>query len=172
MLFRSFNDVTCIDLYADTPAYDNLDFRKCTVMDIDDHEKYDLILMNWAFEHMDHPHEILEKVKFILSQKGLCLIKIPVLGNKAWNMYRENWTGIDAPRHYFLYSPFTLEWLCGEHGLQVEKVLFHSDYDFLFLSKMYQCSSLSLYEIHQEFQKLPGKIKNQYRKLSACLDYK
>lgn len=169
---NGFEDVTCIDLYADTPAYDNINFRKCTVMDIDDCEKYDLILMNWAFEHMDNPHEVLGKVKTILSRKGLCLIKIPVLGNEAWNRYRENWTGIDAPRHYFLYSPHTVEWMCGEHGLKVHKVLFHSDYDFLFLSKMYQCSSLSLSDIHQEFQKLPGKKKRWYRKLSKSLDDK
>lgn len=162
---NGFKDVTCIDLFCEKPLVNNIKYYQCELTDLPD-EQYDFIMMNCSFEHMDNPHEILEKTRRVLSDNGVCLIKIPVIGkNEAWRLYGVNWVNLDAPRHCFLYSPEGMYSLCKQHGLRVEKVMFHSAYDFLYQSQMYAETELSLCEIQDLFSKVNRKERKRlYRK--------
>ena len=139
------DDVKCIDKYCLVPSYKDINFTNGEIFDVEG--KYDLITFNHSFEHMSEPIKVLTKVKELLSEEGLCLIRIPVSNSTAWNMYHENWYQIDAPRHFFLYSPDAMTKLCEKAGLYVEKVRYDSNPDQFYISEAYQKTNKSLYEI-------------------------
>ncbi len=167
---NGFLDVTCIDKFCSEPLTDKIKFRQCGIEDLSDEKKYDLILFESSFEHMEHPHEVIEKIRKILSKDGKCLIKIPVMDSKAWSIYRENWYQIDAPRHYFLYSVRALRWMCKQHGLKVNKVIYFSGSGQFFTSKWYHDSDLSFQEINQKYTELSWQEKRKYELMARQAD--
>jgi SAM-dependent methyltransferase len=88
--------------------------------------EWDLIILNHSFEHMPNPTETMEIVSGLLSQGGVCLVKIPTVSSYAWEHYRENWVQLDAPRHFFLHSIESIKRLAGKVSLEVEKVVYDS----------------------------------------------
>ena len=46
------------------------------------------------------------------------MIRIPVMGTKAWNIYRENWFSLDAPRHLHIQTLESMEILSSKTGLK------------------------------------------------------
>lgn len=167
---NGFSDVTCIDKFCKKPAFSNIKFKQCEITQLNDNEKFRLIMFNSSFEHMDNPHEVLEKVKSILDDNGVCLIKIPVFGNIAWDLYKENWYQIDAPRHYFLYSEKTIKYLCKSHGLKIAKIFYNSGAGQFFISKYYRDTDLSLEEINRKFIELPRNRRRAYSKFAKIAD--
>jgi SAM-dependent methyltransferase len=65
--------------------------------------EFDLITLNHSFEHMKEPLAVMDKLYSLLSDKGVLIIRIPVLGF-AWRHYGVNWIQMDPPRHYFLHT--------------------------------------------------------------------
>lgn len=91
-----------------------------------DENRYDFIMMHHSFEHMHNPLSVLQRVRDLLEPKGLLLIRIPVLDGKVWEIYRENWVQIDAPRHLYIYSQKSLEFLANQVDLKLTMVYFDS----------------------------------------------
>ena len=167
---NGYKNVTCIDLFCKNSMYSNIKFINCSITDLDDDEKFDIITMNSSFEHMNNPHEVLNKVNQLLNNNGLCLIKIPIDGNEAWKRYKENWFQIDAPRHYFLYLPKAMRIMCEKHGLTVENILYYSGNKQFFISKMYKDSDMNFKEAIAAFNALPKREKVKYEKEAEFAD--
>ncbi len=53
---------------------------------------------------MTDPHEVFQQIFHLLKDGGVCEIAIPVVPNLAFELFRENWYQLDAPRHTFLHS--------------------------------------------------------------------
>ena len=140
-----FNYVKCVDLYCSKPLYDDIDFLNGDIFDVDG--KFDFITLHHSFEHMDEPCKILAKVHDLLSDDGLCLIRIPVSNSTAWEEFHENWYQIDAPRHLYLYSTEAMNLLCDRAGLIIERVIFDSNPDQFYISRAYRDTNNSLSEI-------------------------
>jgi len=68
-----------------------------------DSQKFDLIISNHSFEHISDQLETLLKVRKILSENDVCLIRMPVKAEYIWNRYGANWVKIDAPRHFLIH---------------------------------------------------------------------
>lgn len=83
--------------------------------------EYDWIFFNDSFEHVTDPHEVLDSAKRLLAPKGVLRIKIPVYPNIAFDMFGADWFQIDAPRHIFLHSKQSMNYLADKHGLAVVK---------------------------------------------------
>jgi predicted SAM-dependent methyltransferase len=65
---------------------------------------YDLIIMNHVLEHMPEQQDVLRKFCHkLLADKGCLVIAIPIIA-EAFNIYKENWVQLDAPRHFFLHT--------------------------------------------------------------------
>ncbi len=88
---------------------------------------YDLIMLHHSFEHMDNPQEILTKIKSLLSPDGLCIIRIPVSDSYAYDHYKNNWVQLDAPRHVFLHTNKSINYLVNSVGLSLNKIVDDSD---------------------------------------------
>jgi SAM-dependent methyltransferase len=89
-------------------------------------EKYDLIMMHHAFEHMDEPLAIIRTIYRLLNPGGMALIRIPVANSYAWHTYGIDWVQLDAPRHIFLHTEKSMQILCDQAGLKLSGVLYDS----------------------------------------------
>lgn len=110
--------------------HDKILLLKKDFIDLD--QNFDIIMFHHSFEHMPNPKEVFKKIHETLNSNGYCIIRIPIVNSYAWQKYQENWVQIDAPRHFFLHSIESINYLCAISSLKVEKIIFDS-YDFQFL---------------------------------------
>ncbi len=89
--------------------------------------KFDFIMLNHSFEHMDNPQEVLEDIDKRLVSGGRCMICIPVSDSLAFDMYGEYWVQLDAPRHLFLHSPKSIKIMLRNTALKIDKLVYDSN---------------------------------------------
>lgn len=99
---------------------------KKTLHELPDSQKFDLIIFNHSLEHMPNQLETLIKISKLLSEKGVCLIRMPVKTEYIWNLYCVNWVQIDAPRHFFIHTQKSFDLLVKKSGLVIQDVIFDS----------------------------------------------
>lgn len=142
MGFRNLNGV---DKYAPQSSM-RYHFLRGEIFDISK-QKFDLITLHHSFEHMENPELVLKKIYELLEDDGTCIIRIPVMGCEAWKMYGQYWYQIDAPRHYFLYTPKALNIICRKAGLRICRVKYDSFWGQFYVSEMYKKTDKSFAEI-------------------------
>lgn len=108
-------------------------------------DKYDLIMLHHAFEHMDRPLGVLKTIRGLLNNNGLVIIRIPVAASYAWKKYGVNWVQLDAPRHFFLHTKKSVQLLAENAGLHFDSV-FYDSYAFQFTGSEKYCQNISLQE--------------------------
>ena len=89
---------------------------------------YDIITYHHSFEHLPNPKEHLQKLSTLLAEDGVLIIRIPTVSSFAWEHYRENWVQLDAPRHIFLHSRESMEFLADDNGFNLSKIEYDSTY--------------------------------------------
>jgi 2-polyprenyl-3-methyl-5-hydroxy-6-metoxy-1,4-benzoquinol methylase len=130
LLLRMFNDgftnLTGADPYISKEIhYDcGITIYKKEVAELT--QKFDLIMMHHAFEHMQEPAALLKDIYSALNPGGQVVIRIPVAGGYAWRKYGVNWVQLDAPRHTFIHSVKSMELLCKQTGFQLTEVMYDS----------------------------------------------
>lgn len=124
-----FKDLTGIDLFMneENMIYD-FNFIQSSLEDFKTSRKFDLILSNHSFEHMDNQLINLKCFENLVSNDGLILLRIPVKSEFVWETFGVNWYQIDAPRHLFLHTIKSLEILCSKTNLIIEDIIFDSSY--------------------------------------------
>lgn len=100
--------------------------------------KFDVIRLADSFEHMADPLDVFLKIKELLKSKGYCWLSIPVYPNIAFDLFGTDWYQMDPPRHLFLHSKKSIQYLANKSGLRVEKIRFDSNNNQFIRSKMYQ----------------------------------
>ncbi|MEI6274527.1 MAG: class I SAM-dependent methyltransferase [Prolixibacteraceae bacterium] len=123
-----FRNLTGIDpfLEQDLQNTTNLKILKKDLFEISG--QYDFVMMHHAFEHMDHPGKVLEKIRNLLKPEGKLLIRIPVANSHAWRKYRTHWFALDAPRHLFLHTTNSIHLLAAKAGLQINRIEYDSSF--------------------------------------------
>ena len=87
---------------------------------------WDLIMMNHSFEHVLDQHETLTQIKKLLSPSGVCMIRIPTVSSWAWDHYGVDWVQLDAPRHLFLHSQESMQFLADKVGFDLKETVYDS----------------------------------------------
>jgi len=100
--------------------------------------KFDLIMMHHSLEHMEDQHKIFDKISLLLSHGKYLLIRIPVSSTYPWKTYKENWFGIDAPRHFYLHSLKSIKFLADKYNFEITDTLFDSESNHLWASELYR----------------------------------
>ncbi len=90
--------------------------------------KWDVIIFNHSFEHVANPLENFKKVSELLLPTGCCILRIPTVPCFAWSHYKTNWVQLDAPRHYFLHSPKSIQIMAEQCGLVLDKIIYDSTF--------------------------------------------
>lgn len=80
---------------------------------------FDLITFHHSFEHLEDAGKVLKKVKTLLSENGVCLVRIPNIESWGFRFFKENWSGIHPPYHLFLPSQQGMQILCQKAGLKI-----------------------------------------------------
>jgi SAM-dependent methyltransferase len=133
-----FENVTGIDKFI-TREIDHGYGVKVLKKDLSELESnsYDLLMMHHVLEHMDDHIKELKECYRLLKKDGVLLIGIPVLG-EAWDIYKENWVQLDAPRHFVLHTLKSMNILAEKTGFKIGKIIFDSN-EFQFLgSELYK----------------------------------
>jgi SAM-dependent methyltransferase len=90
-------------------------------------EKYDIIMMHHALEHVPDPIDVLKNISRLLNKDGQVLIRIPYVDSYCWDKYREDWLQMDPPRHLYLHSKKSIQIILQKSGLQQDKIVFDSN---------------------------------------------
>lgn len=85
-------------------------------------EKFGFVYLSHSLEHMPEQRKALEAVRELLSDGGVCCVRIPWVSSDAWEKYRDNWVQLDAPRHFYLHSRASFERLVAEAGFRIAKL--------------------------------------------------
>jgi 2-polyprenyl-3-methyl-5-hydroxy-6-metoxy-1,4-benzoquinol methylase len=129
---KGFENLVGVDPYIDEEVINrDVKILKKTIHELPDSKKFDLIISNHSFEHIPDQLETLVKVSKLLSENGVCLIRMPVRTEYIWNRYDVNWVQIDAPRHFFIHTIKSFTYLAKKAGLVIKDITFDST-EFLF----------------------------------------
>lgn len=92
-------------------------------------ESFDLITLWHALEHVENPHECLDKTNQLLRAGGLLVVEVPnYLGMDA-RKTDEAWVGWQLPYHFYHFAPETLDRLLAQHGFTViRRKTYHSEW--------------------------------------------
>lgn len=123
---KGFTDLTGTDIFIDDDiSYPNgIRIFKKDITDIN--RKYDLVMLNHAFEHMPDPLKVLHELKRIVKPGGFILIRIPVFSEYMWQTYGDYWIGLEPPRHFYIHTESSMYILSEKAGLKLNEVLFES----------------------------------------------
>jgi 2-polyprenyl-3-methyl-5-hydroxy-6-metoxy-1,4-benzoquinol methylase len=81
-------------------------------------EAYDGITMNHVIEHVHDPRATLEACYRLLKPGGWLWIETPNLDAQGHARYRENWVGLDIPRHLVVFTCRSLTRLLQAVGFE------------------------------------------------------
>lgn len=118
-----FTNLLGIDPYIDDDIrYENgVSILKTTIEALAG--QWDVIMFHHSFEHASRPLEMLQAASRLLSEDGVCIVRIPVVTSFAWDHYGVHWVQLDAPRHFFLHSSDSMALLARQAGLKVEDIV-------------------------------------------------
>ena len=108
LLLKMYNDgflrLTGLDPFIKEDIHYNcgITIHKKTLDQLTD--KYDLIMMHHAFEHMDEPLQIIKNIRRLLNPKGIALIRIPVRLLRMAQVWRGLGTAGCSPSYFLTYG--------------------------------------------------------------------
>lgn len=116
-----YKQVTAIDpfLKEENVSYSEPCIRKASIYELED--RYDVIIMNHVFEHIEEPRAFISKAKGLLKDKGKLIILVPLADSLAWKIGGRYWIQLDPPRHKFIYTSKSLTRLLESEGLYVKR---------------------------------------------------
>lgn len=139
-----YQDLTGVDLYNHNKIK-KFNFIEGDVFSVSDNQRFDIITLHHSFEHMDFPEKILSRCRTLLKDNGVLIIRVPVMGKYAWKKYGIFWAQIDAPRHLFLYTEKSLNYLLIKCGLKLSCIHYDSNSFFqIKASEIYKNTKISL----------------------------
>ncbi len=144
------------NLYGCDPFLNNdiqhgnrVSIRKCTIHDIKEFGSFDIVRMGDSYEHVTDPLETLQSAERLINNTGMILINIPTYPNIAFEMFGPHWYQLDAPRHIFLHSKKSIEYLAAKVGLKVLRYEYNSNNSQIVRSFFYE-RNVPYYDITPE----------------------
>ena len=106
---------------------DRVFIRKCDITDMDGDGTFDAVRMGDSFEHVTNPGEVLMKAARLIKDTGIIELILPTYPNIAFDLFETHWYQLDAPRHIFLHSIVSLQYLASQCGLEIAKYTYDSN---------------------------------------------
>ena len=88
--------------------------------------RHDLVMLHHTFEHMDAPLAVLERLRSVLNQGGVLLLRVPLASSEAFETYGANWVQLDAPRHLYAHTKKSIALLARRAGWEIMQVVYDS----------------------------------------------
>jgi len=146
--------------------------RKQAIFEIDG--IWDLIMFNHSFEHIEESLNVLKKAGSLISDKGTCLIRIPVSDSYAFEKYGVNWVQLDAPRHFYLHTVKSMGYMAEKAGLRLDRIEYEGD-EFGFWGSEQYAKGINLfsdysYSVDREKSGFSNDDIDAYKKKAAELN--
>lgn len=121
--------VTGIERTESVAAYarDNfgLNVLSCGLEALPKEERFDLVILFNALEHMKDPLTVLRECSARLRPNGQLLISVPNFDSYQAR-FESKWLHLDVPRHLFHFTPVSMVNILGRAGLKKQSVKFVS----------------------------------------------
>jgi 2-polyprenyl-3-methyl-5-hydroxy-6-metoxy-1,4-benzoquinol methylase len=82
-------------------------------------ESFDTVVMWDSLEHVHHPRTVLRGARESLRSGGLLVIGVPNFASWSRPHFRENWYGLELPRHLTHFTPKSLSSMVEAEGFRV-----------------------------------------------------
>ena len=128
---------------------DRVYIRNCTIHEMDGAGTFNLVHFGDSFEHVTDPLETLQSAARLIDDDGIIELALPTFPNVGFELFGPHWYQLDAPRHLFLHSRASIEYLAGKSGLKVQKYVYDSNSTQMFRSFFYQ-HGVPFYDISME----------------------
>lgn len=123
---HGFTSLTGVDPYIQDDINElGVSIVKTNIYTIKD--KFDFIMLNHSFEHMENPLKILTHLQSLMTKKGQILIRIPIASSYAWKHYGVNWVQLDPPRHYYLHTVNSIARMALQSNLAISNIIYDSE---------------------------------------------
>ena len=124
------------------------------IENLKEEKKFDFIIMDNVFEHLDYPNKDLKKIYNLLSNKGYLYISIP-------NIMKTNFHLTDPLNHTCNYNEYTVRKIFSDNGFSIKKINLQSKWiNFVAQKKIIKKRSGT---------KLFNKITNKLEKVKKIL---
>jgi SAM-dependent methyltransferase len=157
LYYSGYKNVMGIDPYIENEiSFGSAKIYKTDVCSFIPDKLFDLVMMHHSFEHIAEQHETLQSIRKIIKPDGLLIIRIPLCDCFAFRKYSENWFQIDAPRHFFIHSVKSMQFLSDKHGYILDKIIYDSN-ESQFLDSEKYCRDIIL---SQQIPVAAKRLKN------------
>lgn len=78
---------------------------------------FEVIVMSHVLEHLQNPHNVLEKIKTWLKEDGIIVLTVPNGNSWQRGIFKSLWYGYDIPRHYYTFGRNSLSNIFEQHNL-------------------------------------------------------
>jgi SAM-dependent methyltransferase len=95
-------------------------------------EYFDIIVMKHALEHIHNPSKTLNEAYRILKKDGILIAGVPNIESLEFELFREYWHQIDAPRHLYHFSQTSFGLLLQKCGFIIDQIVYENvSYPFI-----------------------------------------
>lgn len=83
--------------------------------------KYDIIVMWHVLEHVYNPIDFIKRLSDILAEDGVIIFDVPNKNSIGFNLTKDAWFHLDAPRHLFHYTYNSVKWVLQKYNFEIVK---------------------------------------------------
>jgi SAM-dependent methyltransferase len=80
---------------------------------------FDVIMLWHVLEHLARPVETLQSIRKFLKSDGALLLEVPNFASREARWLGPHWYNLDAPYHFWHFTPQTLQAVIEQAGFQV-----------------------------------------------------
>jgi 2-polyprenyl-3-methyl-5-hydroxy-6-metoxy-1,4-benzoquinol methylase len=82
-------------------------------------DTFDVVVLWDVLEHLHNPQQGLQKIGRILKPGGSLVLRVPNLDSWDARLFGKYWSGLDAPRHLYVFSRATLVTLLQKNKFEI-----------------------------------------------------
>ena len=103
-----------------------LDVRNGEIFSVNDLNSFDLITFWDVLEHTPSPRAALLHASKLLVSHGQLALNLPNWSSLERHLFGKSWIAIDAPRHFYHFTPATIRHLLQDCAFEVESLTTHA----------------------------------------------
>lgn len=85
-------------------------------------DSFDAVTLKHVLEHSAEPAQLLTACRSVIRPDGVIVVTTPNAESLGHRVFRGHWRGLEVPRHFHVFSPFSLMRLAEQAGLVVRQL--------------------------------------------------
>lgn len=130
--------------------------------------KFDYVILNHSIEHVRNPIKVMKKLRKVIKDDGIVLIRTPLADSYAFKKYKQDWCHLDAPRHILIFTHKSIEMAANQSRFKIVKVIYDAAWDTFGFSELYKRNLLLSKNLNyfdkkyiQRWTKLANKLNSE-----------